>query len=285
MKFNHNLKNVYLYSVGLLWVILFICFRFLRERSTFELNQLKSNITPTFIYVNMVFILLHIIMISISIYIIIKQNKIKVFENSKIIHQVKTFFNFIVIQPLESIRDLLAPNIPGSGLAFCKVAEFVEKNIELRSILLVILFDFLPRIFISFIFFVELIFYNKIEYFLYSLFLFLIPLSWMVFVNLFTNFGERGIRDVPRNVKVIGIGEPETNGWYTEYKILPLPQFQYEPDELKSWGDTWNKVITIYSIGMSFKEFKKKISPYITIITSSLYLLASIYKLTFILIF
>ena len=276
------LKKIYLYSIGSFWIILFIFIRFVRERSDYELNDLKLNVTFELILITIAFIILHLSLIIFSIYLI-NRNTLSLTTNKYII-LVQNFIKVSIIKPLESIRDLIAPKIPGSGLAFCKIADFVEKNLELRSKLLVILFYFLPRVIVAFVFMIEMIFYNKIEYFLYSLMFLLIPISWNVFVNLFTNFGERSLGDIQKNVKVIGIGEPENNGWYTCYKIQALPQFTYELGELEEWSDTWNKAILIYSIGETFfKGFKIKVSPYITILTSSLYLLASIYKLTFLL--
>ena len=284
-RFPNILHKIYLYSIGIWWIILFIYLRFVRERFGYDLNDIKSHVSEEFIYANIAFILLHLFLIIISLYNIMKNyTNYNKYSNNKIIEKISLFINTIVTKPLESIRDLISPLIPGSGLFYDKVARFIEINIELRSKMLVTVFYFIPRLIIAFIFFIELIFYNKIEYFIYSIFLFIIPLGWILFVNLFTDFGERGMHDVQKNVRVIGSGDLLGGIVYSHYKFQPLPQFTYEEGELKEWADTWFAVLNIYVFGqMYLKSFKNTISPYFLLLTSSLYFSAAVYRLYFLL--
>ena len=278
-----NFYNLYLYSVGVLWIILIIYLRFLRKRSEYTLSNLKSNMTDYTIYANIAFIILHIIIIIFALYLL-KKRKNEQVSNNALFTKLQNIFDKVFIKPLESIRDLIAANIKGSGIFYSKVCHFLEINVKLRPKMLVILFYIIPRIILAFIFFVEIIFYNQIRIFIYSLFILIIPLTWILFVNLFTDFGERCLKDIPKNVQVIGVGELLSYGFYKTYEFKPLPQFSYEDGELKEWADTWFMALHSYVFGKYYlKGYKSMIGPYLTILTSTLYLSAGFYKLSFIL--
>ena len=282
MKYTNLFIKIYLYCFGLFWIAIILYFRFVKSHPSYDLNHVKTTVTGYDLLYAVLFILLQIFLISFAFYLIIRKGSTK--TPNKLLANFQKIINIIMTKPLESIRDLIGPNIPGSVLFYCKLAEYIEKDLEFRSKTFVLLFYFIPHIFMTSIFFIELIFYHKIEYFLYSLLLWVIPISWNIFVSLFYNFGERSIQDIQRNVKVVGVGDPGSNGWFSSYQIHPLPQFNYKDGELKEWADSWTRILTIYAISESyFKDFKNKISPYITIITSSLYLSATAYKLIFLL--
>ena len=150
----------------------------------------------------------------------------------------------------------------------------------------VIIFNLMPRIMVAIIFFLELIIYNRIHYFLISLPLLLLLILWNIFLNLYINFAVRGLIELPKSIKITPIGEPSTNGWYNAYDFGPLSQYHYEKNDIKEYADTFIIVIKMYCFGagnQSFKTFQQQISPYITLLTSSLYLFSSIYKLIYIL--
>lgn len=275
-------KKIYLYSIGFLWIVVIIYLRFIRTRAGYTLTDLKKSLTPYFLFTNMAFILLHIVLLAFAIFVIIQKDK-KDKEPNKIILWYKQLVNMIITKPLESIRDIIAPHIPGSGIFYCKYAEFIDKNETTRTKIFVIIFSFIPRMIMASIFFIELTLYNKLEFFIYSLTLIIMPICWSLFIDLFTDFGKRLLEDIPKVVKVTPTGELLENGWYSGYKFEPYSQFKYEADDLKEYADTWGIAIKIYVYGESyFKEFTQKTVPFVTLFTSTLYLSASIYKLIFI---
>ena len=79
------------------------------------------------------------------------------------------------------------------------------------------------------------------------------------------------------------MGEPSSNGWYKEYAFKPFPKFCYEENEVKEYKELWFLCMIMLSFGHgSMKNFQLSIMPYMTIISSSLYLSASLLKLLFI---
>lgn len=291
LKFKKSyLETLFFLIISLFWIAIFIYFRFIKKQVGYDLQTIKNNYSDIFLLINILFILLHIILILYALYKIfikIKENHITI----KFIKYLQNIGNILFIKPFVTLRELIAPHIPYSGLFFCKITEKIDLILkdEKRSLSLlkipVILFSFVPRIIVANIFFIEIIFYKKLHYFIPSLLLLLIPLIWNIFVNLYTRFAEQGLIDVPKYIKIIPIGE-STNGWYSSYKFEPLPQFTYEPGEVQEYGDTYIICIKMYAFGAglnSFKQYQSLLLPYSTLITSSLYLSAGLYRLIYIL--
>jgi hypothetical protein len=103
-----------------------------------------------------------------------------------------------------------------------------------------------------------------------------------LFVSLYISFAERVLSLIPKNIK---IGEPSNNGWYSSYVFSGLPKYQYEDEDVQAYGRDYIKALDTYSFGagkISFKQFQKDFLPHITLLTSSLYIFAGIYKLIFV---
>ena len=286
-KIKGNIKKIYFCFLGLFWISLIIYFRLIQEKNSYTLEELKTQVTTYIISINIVFTVCHLLLILYALYLIfIKVNDNKI--NNTIVSVITKVLQVIIIKPIIYLRDLVSPHIPGSVLFFCKITEYLDK-FELSTFTkilktIVIFFNFLPRIIVSLIFFIELVFYNRIFYFFTSLLLLIIPLCWNIFLSLYITFGERLLKNIPTCVEIIPIGEPLSNGWYTSYIFKPLDKFKYEEGEVEEYGDTYIIAIKIYSFGLgkfSFTSFQKDLTPYILLLTSSLYLSASIFKLLY----
>ena len=146
----------------------------------------------------------------------------------------------------------------------------------------VIIFSIIPRIVVALIFFIEIIFFNQVHYFIPSLLLLLlIPIIWNIFVSLYVRVAEEILVESPKYIKIIDKGN-------FEYSFQPLPQYKYEGNDLQEYADTYIIGIKMYVFGNgtpSFKHYQNLLSPYSTLLTSSLYLVGGIYKLVFVLLF
>ena len=278
-----NLKSLHGLILCLFRISLFIYLRFIQKKYTYDLNELKSQVFENFLIINIGFTLLHVCLILLAIYSISIKNKNS--TSGKFTRIIQKIANVMFINPFLKLRNLIAPHIPYSAAFFCKVTKFFEKK-DLKYLRLpVIIFNIIPRVIVGVIFFIELTVYNRIYYFIFSISLLFIPLLWNIFVNLYVNFAERSLAEIPTYIEVIPIGEPLPNGWYTSYIFKPLKQFKYEPGDIKEYGDTFILMLNMYSFGtgkQSFRVFLQDVTPYVTIFTSSLYIFATIYKLIYV---
>lgn len=280
-----NLETIYLISISFLWIGVFIYFRFFQKKSTYSLTELKYHITDYILYINSLFILIHILLLCYAIYNIFIKGEKK--STKKMVQLVKNIVNILFIKPLIKLQELIAPHIPGSGIFFCKITEFFEKKDLSLLKYPVIIFNFSPRIIVSLMFFAELIFFNQIHYFIYSISLLFVSLFWNIFLSLYISFAERVLREIPKYIKIIPVGQRLANGWYSQYDFEPLDKYEYVAGEVQEYGETYIVGgMHTYSFGagtISFKSFQQKFSPYVILFTSSLYLSAGLYKLIYIL--
>lgn len=275
-------KNLYFIFLGSFWILLFFYYRFIIKRVDYNLEQVKANVSLEYLICHLFFILLHCFLISYAIYLIKKKNQNN--KESIIITYIKDFLNIIFSQPLIYLQELIAPHIPFSGTIFCHFGSFlVKRNFAWLTKCFVIICCILPRVIISLVFFTELVFYNRSYYFILLLPLLLLPILWTLFVNLFTNFGERALQDLPTFINIKPKGNMLPNGFYTEYIFEPCDKFNYSPGEFEEYQTLWYLSINIYGIGIFyFKNFQQKSIPYIILFTSPLYLFATIFKVLFI---
>ena len=274
------LKKLYLISIALFWLIVFIYLRFIFKRNSYELITLKEVISTKYLILSILFIFLHLVQIIHAIYLIYLSNKEKDTAANSITLFVTKAINFFITNPLAYLRELIGPYIPYSGDIFCKFATFLESKNIWMSYMFIILLNFIPRISVSIVFFIEIIFYNRILYFIPSLFILLIPIMWSIFLSFFTEFGIRCLKDIPKYIKVIPIGEPLSNGWYTKYQFEPHEKYNYNPGDVEEYGRMYFISMNIYGYGeVHLKRFQYDISPYITLFVSTLYMVASCYKM------
>ena len=196
-KITHHIESFFLWALCLFWVSMFIYFRFIKNNLSYTLVELKSQITDYFVIGNIFFITLHFILLSYALSLIfLKRN------NISIPRIIKNTTNILFIKPFLKVRDLIAPHIPYSGLLFCYFTEYLEKQSFILLKVFVIIFNSLPRIIVALIFFIEIICYHQIYYFLISISLLLIPLLWHIFINLYINFAERGLLEIPKYIVI-----------------------------------------------------------------------------------
>ena len=284
IKIKSYFNSIYFLVLGTFWIALFIYFRFINKRSPYDLVDLRGLISTPYLLIHGGFILLHLFLICYAIYLIYNRNK-----DTKLPHwfiqKIQSSMEIILTKPLSYIKELIAPHIPYSGLFFCYLSEFLEKKDPILAKRLIYIFYVTPRIIVACIFFIELVRYQRISYFVTSLILLLLPLLWSLFVNLFISFGERCLNDIPKYIEVTPLGEPFFAGWHKEYSFRGREEYKLDENDVREYGLTWLRVLHIYAYGNAhFKDNQKFISPYITIVCSSLYLGGILYKLFFLII-
>jgi hypothetical protein len=282
----NHMQTIYFVIIGLFWISFFIWFRFFRKKNTFLSEHIEHHFPEFKFLLNLIFIVLHIFLILFAIYLLKRNNENEKKQNNILIKKFIALINSIFIKPLQTLRDLLAPHIPYSGIVFIKLTKYFEKPVFLKNDffllkIFVIIFNFLPRIIVSSIFFFEIILKNTLHYFFPAIMLLIIPLLWNIFINLYINFAGRALNDIPQYIQVIGVGEPQSNGWYTQYVYKPYEKYKYEENDIKEYADGYKNAISMYCFGTILDKFLKQKSPYILIFTSTLYLSSAIYKMIF----
>jgi hypothetical protein len=276
--FFSKLNNINLLFMGLCWILLFLYLRLLMIRPAYDLATLK--LTYLYFFLSLIFILIHLTFIILSVKTILKRkNQLFLIKLTNLIQKTldKVFW-----QPIMYVRDFIAPDLPYSGIMFCKFSAFLDKKSFLFLKILVILFCFTPRLLVACIFFIEILFFSRIQVFLFALILLIIPVIWNVFVNLFSNFAERNIPVLKNLIIIKPVGDMLPNGFSTEYKFYLQPK--YPTLNLLEYSKMWYILVKIYGYSeIHFIAFKNKINPYITTVCSSLYLFAGIYRICFLL--
>lgn len=278
------LNNFYLLTVGISWVFIIIYLRIILERSTYTYEDMKSYISLKHYVIFSFFIIIQIIICIVCIIILIKRKKdyrpATLFQT--IANKLNNLLEKIYWKPLQYIHDKVAPHIPGSGRFFLYLeTKWKSKNF---SYTLLMLFDSFPKVFMAIIFFVEAVFFQRIIIFIYCMPLLFVPICFSVFLKLFISFATRNIPVIREPfITIEGIGDPikDINGQivdYPNYKFILKKEYLDVIDPLENINALF-QVRRIIDIVVFTKETLSTISPYILLITSSLYLLGGIYRL------
>lgn len=276
--------EIYLLFMSSIIISLFIYYRLILKRSTYSLETLKYKVDLTYLLIDFGFITLHLFIIITIIYNLIVSNK----EDNKIITYVKHIIDIIIWKPLNYFLDLLAPHIPYSGTFIISVYLFFRKN-NLRLTfmkVLTIIFFVMPRIFMSFLFFYEIVLNNKLENFINFIWILLLPLFYLIFLNLSEKFYINNIIEVDKILEVTPTGIPNKNGVYTSHKFNQKNKNDYYTEEdFNEIIETWSLLFYVLNLTQIIRQFIMQISPYLTLTTSSLYLSALMYKMYYLILY
>jgi len=285
-----SLKNklylFYLFIIGIIIIVLNLYFRIFRSRETYSLEILRDNLSIKVILFSVGFIFIHIlIIISVLYYMYKKYYNIQ--KESKLIQNISIIVDNLYWKPLEYIHDLIAPDLPYSGMIIVYITEFLEKGNTLLRYKLYrhsyILFEYLPQILVSSVFFIEVVIYNQMHYFLYCIILLLLPLIYKIYLKLCMSFVIRNRPEFLEVLDITPLGEPDENGVYLNFKFSLKSNYVQDKDELQ---DCVRHYLNLERIELHINAIKKnsaKYYIYIVLFTSSLYLSAAAYRLIYIL--
>jgi hypothetical protein len=276
----------YLFLTGNFIIILHLYFRFFKTRTGYSLSILRDNLSFLGLVLSISFILSHLVTIIAIFYYLYKQYY-NINRTSKLIHRISDVIDNLYWKPLEYIHDLIAPDLPYSGICIVWITEYVEKGNQVLRYKLYrhsyLLFDYLPKIFVSSIFFIDIVFENQIYSFLYSIWLLIIPIIYKIYIKLCTSFVIRNEPDVLEVIDIQAQGEPDENGVYLEFHFTMKPEYEFNMDILNEFVDRYYLLKRIELHIKAIKYNSAKYDLYIILLTSSLYLSAAVYRLMYIL--
>jgi hypothetical protein len=278
-------SKLYLFIAGTFIICLYIYFRLFRSLDHYSLDTLRDHISPKILLLSISFILLHLLVIGSILYFLYKQYY-NIQRTSWLIVYTSRIVDYVYWKPLEYLHDIIAPDLPYSGILIAHITEYLEKgNQKLRYKVYrhgYLLFDYLPRLLVSSIFFIDIVILNQIHYFLYCIWLLLIPIIYKIYLKLCTSFVVRNEPDLLEILDINTKTNPDENGIYIEVFSMKA---KYVSDALVL-EETVNNYITLRRITRhvaAIKENFGKYDLYIIVFTSSLYLSAAIYRLLYIL--
>lgn len=280
---------IYLVTVGISWILLHIYLRFVTHKASYTLAELKPHLTEKHYFFFTVFIILHLFYCIITIRMLYKQ-KFPHSKSSKIFNSLSGKINFVIDvvywKPLEYIHDLIAPHIPMSARFFIYVEEVWATKDKKYFYTLIILFEILPKLIIALTFFVEVIIYGRIKIFLYVIGLIFITVFWHIFLKLFASCGTRNAPLLKNYFLTInGVGDPirDSDGipiGYNSYEFVVKEEYEDVIDH-KEEALLYMQLLAMPNFVEQLKKDTNKIMPYITLLTSLIYVIGGIYRLIF----
>ena len=293
---NFNLRNLsyktFLFTLGLFWISIHFYFRLLIDRPTqLNLNDIQAS-TSFWIILFSYFIILHVLLIGVALKTVFFELK-----NNFVLEYLRRTINFLYWEPLLYIQTLISPHIPESANFFMFLESKMEHhrlNLTLnKSIIFSI--HFAPQILVASIFSIEIIFYNNLRYFFPALFLLLLPISFSIFLSLYHYFADRHINEYNSSFEFINARDPicDSNGnpilnydgthaGYQTYEYKLLEHLIGVIDHRHAI-ETRIRFVRILKWVINIKILIAYYYPYSTLLTSSLYLLGGIYRLSYLL--
>jgi len=281
--------NLYLILLGLGWVFIHIYFRAIIERKPYPLNDIKYNLSSKHVILFTLFIILHLVLICISLFTLYKQNR----EATKVrlpkvfilfLEKVNYCFDLLYWRPLQFLHDTIAPHLPFSLLFFLYLDKRWTKKRRGKNYFygIIFLFDSLPKIIISISFFVDIVVYAQMKYFFYFIPLILVPISFSIFLKLMESCGVRGIPLIQVYFSRITGHDPvfDEKGEiiaYRRYEYWVKPEYAPVIDPSEEM-DLLLQLHSMQIYALDMKDFKNNINTYLTIITSTIYLISGIVR-------
>ena len=291
---NFNLRNLsyktFLLIFGLFWTCTHLYFRLLIDRPTqLNLNDIQAS-TLTWIILFSYFIILHILLLGVALKTVFFKHK-----TNFILQRIIILINTIYWEPLKYIENLIIPYIPGSGRFYIFLEsklQTYQHNTRFKKALIFFI-HFLPQIVIASIFCVEIIFFNNLRFFFPSLLLLLFPLASSIFLHIYITFADRNITLIHSVFEYIighdpicdSKGNPILNydGTYAAYGSIESKLYKDEIGKVNSSVtiQLLVQLIRIHYFGNHLKILIASYYPYCTLLTSSLYLMGGIYRLSY----
>jgi hypothetical protein len=282
----NKLYIFYLSLLGSLIIGVHLYFRLFRSHDNYSLDVLRDTITTKGLLLSISFIFIQVLVITSVLYLLYKQYY-NIQKTSKFIQLLLNVIDYIYWKPLEYIHDLIAPDLPYSGTVIIWITEYMEKGNQILRYKLYrhsyILFDYLPQIVVSSIFFIDTIILNQLYYFLYAIILLLIPLCYKIYIKLCSSFITRNEPGFLNRLNIVFKGVPDAHGIYLQWDFSLKPKYISEQAYLSQYIKDY---LNLQRIALHVKHINvnsAKYYPYIILFTSSVYLTAAVYRLMYIL--
>jgi len=282
-------KKLYLYYLsfmGLQIIIIYINIRLFLPRTCYTLEDLRLHHTILHLLLYIDFILIHFFIVGSIVYNFYK-NYNHLLQKSRWINYFQNIINILYWNPLLYLHDLIAPEIPYSGIFMVNYSNFIENSHRKRKSFIIIdslaiLFVFIPRILLVLLFIIEICLFNRIHYFIHFLPLLLLPQIYKIFLKLCESLCERSIPIIEEDLIIIPKTEQNFSFSLKEEVFL---RYGKNIDYTKYCNDLIRDWFVFYRLSLVTNKIKtliKTYEPYISVFCSLLYLIAGLYKLWFV---
>lgn len=275
-KTKNFIISLYFFIMSILIISISIYYRLIFKRNTYSLELIKTHVTLEYFLLLLLFTCLHLFILCMYIY---KRNHKS--ENSVILSSVNFILNTLLWKPLDYLLSLIAPHIPYSGTIILQYTYFFRQT-EFRLVLLKVLcfiLYFLPKMIMSIIFFYEIFFLHRSEVFIKLIWIFLIPVLFLIFLNLSEQFFKNNITAVEKVLHVIPRGLPNKNGIHTAHEFKIKKGSGYGKESLKELSECWGVLFYITNLNSITRLFISQTNFYVTLMTSTLYFITFIYQI------
>jgi len=273
-----NIKNICYIITGTIIIITFFYIRLILERKPYLL--IDERLTPLTIPILLLIILIHVIIIYVTLkHVFFKKQK-------KTSNKYMLFLQKIIMElfwkPLNYIYEKIAPDLPYSGIILVKYAHYFIKQNQVIQKSIPLIFYFMPRILISLSFFIELVFYNRVHFFVYLIHLIFLVLGYGLFLKLSQDFVTRNTPIILEGLIITPLGPPNVHGVQTSHKFeftLEYVNLGYTLEYLDDRIEGYETLTYLTSINNVQEEFISKYRPHVSLFCSSLYVLSFLYKI------
>ena len=176
-----------------------------------------------------------------------------------------------------------------SGRFFVYVEKVWAKKANVYFYVLIFLFEIIPKTLLAVVFLVEVIVFGQIKVFLHIISLILITIMWNIFLKAFAYCGTINLPIIKVYFSTIrGVGEAtfDSDGnvsSYSSYEFIIKPEY----DGVINVEEEAKLLMQFEAMPRFVEQIKKdteKVMPYVTIITSLIYVIGGMYRLIFFLI-
>lgn len=256
------------------------------EKPPYSFEEFKAYIDIRHYILFIGFIMFHLLLILYNIFTLYRQKSVNKSLFTNLLRKFVCIVELLYWKPLEYINDKIAPHIPLSGIFFLHVEKIWSKKDNIYFYLLIFLFELLPRLIISLIFLIEVVIFGQIKLFIYIVSLFFVTIIWHIFLKLFANFGKRNLPIIKQYFSTIrGVGDATFDedgniSSYSAYEFIVKPEYE-DVINVEEEAKLLMQLESMQSFAEQIKKDTAKIMPYITIITSLIYLIGGVYRLIF----
>lgn len=271
------LIEIYLISMSFFIIGIFFYYRIFMKRFEYSLEMLKLNLNLKYFILCSFFFLFHVFLICFILIKILKKNK----AESLVFLYTKKISDIFIYHPLDYAVTKISPYIPYSGTLIINYCYFFRQNMFRLFLtkVLCFIFYFLPKIFMALLFVIEIIYYNKVKYFIMFILIFVIPYIYILFLTLSEKFYDNNMPTVEENIVVTPVGLPNAYGVFTKFNFKLKENTGYTQKDLPEIIDAWDVLFYILNLNAMIREFILNYGFYITLVTSSCYSLGFGYQL------
>jgi len=246
-----QITNIYLVIMSIGWLSIHAYFRFFFVRPEYTLSSIKPYVTNYHLCLIAAFIGMHLLFVIVACYNIYKSYT-KKHSTFVIIQYLQKIIDYFYWKPLEYLHDRVAPVLPYSGIFLLYVGKLIKPHKKHALIAAVIIFDFFPKIMLAAIFSIELLFYERIYYFVHFISLILLPIMFSVLIKFMESFALRNFPLMRRILVIEPI--PHKPGELYGYTFSLQKNYSYlTKEQLDFYAKSWCQLVDLDNYAFHLK--------------------------------